>query len=142
MSTMLLLSLLLLLLLPPRLQCVKAPSASASTSLSSSSLLSLAANDPEDPEDLTIVAQQANNHNNGLEECKEKKSLKQEQEMVRAKLRAHRCLVRDTAVGIPSPKDAIVEYVLPSHVVVARCTGKEEMGLLLYLGRIKIKISV
>ena len=116
---------LLLLLLPPRLLCVKAPSASASTSISSSSLLSLASANPEDKEEtelLTIQTQSPSLSNN--EQCKSKKGLKQQQAMVRAQLGAHRCMLRDTVVEIPEPDDAIVAYVLPSHVVVSRCTGE------------------
>ena len=37
-----------------------------------------------------------------------------------------RCLLRDTVVPIPEPEDLIVNYIEPSHVVVQRCTGKNE----------------
>ena len=99
--------------------CVKAPSASASTSLTSS-LLSLSAdgegskNHLEDSLDSELAK----------EECKVK-NLKQQERMVMAKLDAHRCLLRDTVVPIPEPDDVIVNFIQPSHIVVPRCTGNK-----------------
>ena len=57
------------------------------------------------------------------EECRVK-NLKQQERMTMAKLDAHRCLVRDTVVAVPSPETLIAEFVHPSHVVVQRCTGR------------------
>ena len=100
---------------------VKAPSASAATSLSmASSLFNSMAMHPED--DNSVV----NGDDGRLRapaECKVK-NLKQQQRMTMAKLDAHRCLIRDTVVPVPVPDTIIANFVHPSHVVVPRCTGK------------------
>ena len=62
------------------------------------------------------------------EECRVK-NLKQQERMTMAKLDAHRCLVRDTVVAVPSPETLIAEFVHPSHVVVQRCTGRISFSL-------------
>jgi hypothetical protein len=125
----------LLLFLPGLLTVVKTPSASASTSFSSS-LLNLAS---KSEDDLDIDSRQIHHHrliiqetqqqeqqsNPKREECKVK-NLKQHQRMAMAKLDAHRCLIRDTVVALKAPDDVIVEFITPSHVVVPRCTGKQE----------------
>ena len=99
---------------------VKAPSASAATSLSmASSLFNSMAMHPEDDNSV-------NGEDGRLrapEECKVK-NLKQQQRMTMAKLDAHRCLIRDTVVSVPVPDTIIANFVHPSHVVVPRCTGK------------------
>ena len=100
---------------------VKAPSASAATSLSmASSLFNSMSIHSEDDNSI-------NGDDDGRrspEECKVK-NLKQQQRMTMAKLDAHRCLIRDTVVTVPVPDTIIANFVHPSHVVVPRCTGKK-----------------
>ena len=99
---------------------VKAPSASAATSLSmASSLFNSMSMHPED--DNTVNGDDGRRR--APEECKIK-NLKQQQRMTMAKLDAHRCLIRDTVVTVPVPDTIITNFVHPSHVVVPRCTGK------------------
>lgn len=103
---------------------VKAPSASASTSLQTSLLALNAAGD-----EVGGVPGLGGRGNSvkGLEPVREEckvKNLKQQQRMLLAKLDAHRCLVRDTVVELPMPNDVIVNFMQPSHVVVPRCTGE------------------
>ena len=101
---------------------VKAPSASAATSLSmASSLFNSMSIHPED--DNSINGDDESQRS--PEECKVK-NLKQQQRMTMAKLDAHRCLIRDTVVTVPVPDTIISNFVHPSHVVVPRCTGKIE----------------
>ena len=101
---------------------VKAPSASAATSLSmASSLFNSMSMHPED--DNSINGDEEGRRS--PEECKVK-NLKQQQRMTMAKLDAHRCLIRDTVVTVPVPDTIIANFVHPSHVVVPRCTGKRK----------------
>ena len=101
---------------------VKAPSASAATSLSmASSLFNSMSMHPED--DNAIIGGDDENGRRPPEECKVK-NLKQQQRMTMAKLDAHRCLIRDTVIAVPVPDTIIANFVHPSHVVVPRCTGK------------------
>ena len=99
---------------------VKAPSASAATSLSMASSLF---------NSMSMLSEDDNNilGEDGMprtpNECKIK-NLKQQQRMTMAKLDAHRCLLRDTVVTVPAPDTIIANFVHPSHVVVPRCTGK------------------
>ena len=104
---------------------VKAPSASAATSLSMASSLfnSMSMhNSPEDNNNNAINGEEDNGRR-PPEECKVK-NLKQQQRMTMAKLDAHRCLIRDTVIAVPVPDTIIANFVHPSHVVVPRCTGK------------------
>ena len=105
---------------------VKAPSASAATSLSMASSLfnSMSMhNSPEDNNNNAINGEEDNGRR-PPEECKVK-NLKQQQRMTMAKLDAHRCLIRDTVIAVPVPDTIIANFVHPSHVVVPRCTGKK-----------------
>ena len=117
-----LLSLLLLLLTGSLSEAVKAPSASASTGLT----LLLGNGQSQSPSqtasDILLGGTDRLSHA-PREECKVK-GLKTQERMNMAKLKAHRCLVRDTVVPVPLPKDIIVGFVQPTHVVVPRCTGK------------------
>ena len=104
---------------------VKAPSASAATSLSMASSLfnSMSMhNSPEDNNNNAINGEEDNGRR-PPEECKVK-NLKQQQRMTMAKLDAHRCLIRDTVIAVPVPDTIIANFVHPSHVVVPRCTGR------------------
>ena len=106
---------------------VKAPSASAATSLSmASSLFNSMSMHPED--DNAIIGGDDENGRRAPEECKVK-NLKQQQRMTMAKLDAHRCLIRDTVIAVPVPDTIIANFVHPSHVVVPRCTGKHNSML-------------
>ena len=100
---------------------VKAPSASAATSLSMAS--SLFNSMTMHPEDDNSVVNGEDGRLRAPAECKVK-NLKQQQRMTMAKLDAHRCLIRDTVVPVPVPDTIIANFVHPSHVVVPRCTGK------------------
>ena len=42
-----------------------------------------------------------------------------------ALLFAHRCFLRDVPVKVPSPVNTIPDTIIPSHVVVPRCSGKK-----------------
>jgi hypothetical protein len=35
-----------------------------------------------------------------------------------------RCNVKDVAVEVPVPDNTIPDFIIPSHIVVPRCTGK------------------
>ena len=92
---------------------VKAPSASAATSLSmASSLFNSMSMHPED--DNAIIGGDDENGRRPPEECKVK-NLKQQQRMTMAKLDAHRCLIRDTVIAVPVPDTIIANFVHPSH---------------------------
>ena len=124
--------LLLLLMYNPKISIcigVKAPSASAATSLSmASSLFNSMSMHPENDDPINGEDE---NHKTP-EECKVK-NLKQQQRMTMAKLDAHRCLIRDTVVTVPVPDTIIANFVHPSHVVVPRCTGKTKLILNCYV---------
>ena len=40
-----------------------------------------------------------------------------------ALLYAHRCFLKDVPVKVPSPMHTIPDSIVPSHVVVPRCSG-------------------
>ena len=42
-----------------------------------------------------------------------------------ALLFAHRCYMKDVPIPIPVPLNTIPDIIVPSHVVVQRCKGKE-----------------
>ena len=116
---------------------VKAPSASAATSLSmASSLFNSMSMHPESDDPINGEDE---NHKTP-EECKVK-NLKQQQRMTMAKLDAHRCLIRDTVVTVPVPDTIIANFVHPSHVVVPRCTGKTKLILNCYVSEDDIGIG-
>lgn len=110
-----------LLLLLPTQPTLSVKTVSASTQLSQS-LSALAALNSQ-------VDRDGNADDDERHECRVK-NMKQDQRMSRAKLAAHRCLVRDTVVEVPLPKDLIVNYVHPSHVVIPRCTGKNQVRVI------------
>ena len=104
---------------------VEPPSASNSMSMASSLLQTLADNEFTDA---SLSGEHGHEHgeimkNYRPEECRVK-NLQQQQKMSRAKLDAHRCLIRDMVVQVPVPDTLIATYVHPSHVVVPRCTGR------------------
>ena len=47
-----------------------------------------------------------------------------------ALLYAHRCYLRDIPIKVPSPINTIPDMVIPSHIVVPRCSGKMEANSL------------
>ena len=42
-----------------------------------------------------------------------------------ALLYAHRCYVRDVPIPVPAPDNVIPDLIIPSHIVVPRCQGKD-----------------
>ena len=42
-----------------------------------------------------------------------------------ALLYAHRCYLKDVPIAVPAPDNVIPEQILPSHIVVPRCQGRE-----------------
>lgn len=55
--------------------------------------------------------------------CDGRSSKKDLQDMSVALLHAHRCMVKDVAVEVPVPENTIPDLIIPSHIVVPRCTG-------------------
>ncbi len=43
-----------------------------------------------------------------------------------------RCMVKDVAVEVPVPENTIPDLIIPSHIVVPRCTGRKIDRLLQY----------
>jgi hypothetical protein len=43
-----------------------------------------------------------------------------------ALLYAHRCFLKDVPIKVPSPLTTIPENIVPSHVVVPRCSGNNQ----------------
>ena len=40
-----------------------------------------------------------------------------------ALLYAHRCFLKDVPIKVPSPMNTIPDSIVPSHLVVPRCSG-------------------
>ena len=41
-----------------------------------------------------------------------------------ALLHAHRCYLKDVPIHIPAPVNTVPDRIIPSHVVVQRCSGE------------------
>ena len=54
--------------------------------------------------------------------CQDPKS---QQDRSAALLFAHRCYLKDVPIPIPVPLNTIPDIIVPSHVVLPRCKGKE-----------------
>ena len=46
------------------------------------------------------------------------------QDMTTALLHAHRCMLKDVPVPVPIPVNTIPDLIVPSHIIVPRCSGK------------------
>ena len=46
------------------------------------------------------------------------------QDMTTALLHAHRCMLKDEPVPVPVPLNTIPDLIVPSHIIVPRCSGK------------------
>ena len=44
-----------------------------------------------------------------------------------ALLYAHRCFLKDVPIKVPSPINSIPDGIVPSHVVVPRCSGNSQV---------------
>ena len=44
--------------------------------------------------------------------------------MTTALLHAHRCLLQDVPVPVPIPLNTIPDLIVPSHIIVPRCSGQ------------------
>ena len=43
--------------------------------------------------------------------------------MTTALLHAHRCMLKDVPVPVPIPMNTIPDLIVPSHIIVPRCSG-------------------
>ena len=48
------------------------------------------------------------------------------QDMTTALLHAHRCMLKDEPVPVPVPLNTIPDMIVPSHIIVPRCSGETE----------------
>ena len=46
------------------------------------------------------------------------------QDMTTALLHAHRCTLKDEPVPVPIPLNTIPDLIVPSHIIVQRCSGE------------------
>ena len=46
------------------------------------------------------------------------------QDMTTALLHAHRCMLKDEPVPVPVPLNTIPDMIVPSHIIVPRCSGE------------------
>ena len=44
-----------------------------------------------------------------------------------ALLYAHRCFIKDVLIKVPSPLNSILDSIVPSHVLVPRCSGNSQV---------------
>ena len=58
-------------------------------------------------------------------DCEGQKDAKVQQRQSSALLYAHRCFLKDVPISIPAPLNTIPDIIVPSHVVVPRCSGKD-----------------
>ena len=58
------------------------------------------------------------------EDCKIGNGGKAEKSRSSALLFAHRCFLKDVPIKVPSPVNTIPDTIIPSHIVVPRCSGK------------------
>ena len=61
--------------------------------------------------------------------CNENQDAKAQQARSSALLYAHRCFLKDVPIPIPAPLNTIPELIVPSHVVVPRCSGNTIISL-------------
>ena len=73
--------------------------------------------------------------------CDVKKDAKVQQRQSAALLYAHRCFLKDVPISIPAPLNTIPDIIVPSHVVVPRCSGKE-LAIYLKLQSLNCKSAV
>ena len=50
------------------------------------------------------------------------------QDMTTALLHAHRCMWKDEPVPVPIPLNTIPDMIVPSHIIVPRCSGETQAG--------------
>ena len=48
------------------------------------------------------------------------------QDMTTALLHAHRCMLKDEPVPVPIPLNTIPDMIVPSHIIVPRCSGETQ----------------
>ena len=48
------------------------------------------------------------------------------QDMTTALLHAHRCMLKDEPVPVPVPLNTIPDMIVPSHIIVPRCSGETQ----------------
>jgi len=55
--------------------------------------------------------------------CNGRSDKKELQDMTTALLHAHRCMLKDVPVPVPLPANTIPDLIVPSHIIVQRCSG-------------------
>merc|ERR1719438_754054 len=55
--------------------------------------------------------------------CDGRSDKKELQDMTTALLHAHRCMLKDEPVPVPIPLNTIPDLIVPSHIIVQRCSG-------------------
>lgn len=55
--------------------------------------------------------------------CDGRSDKKELQDMTTALLHAHRCMLKDEPVPVPIPLNTIPDLIVPSHIIVPRCSG-------------------
>lgn len=55
--------------------------------------------------------------------CEGRSDKKELQDMTTALLHAHRCMLKDVPVSVPVPSNTIPDLIVPSHIIVPRCSG-------------------
>jgi len=55
--------------------------------------------------------------------CDGRSDKKELQDMTTALLHAHRCMLKDVPVAVPLPANTIPDLIVPSHIIVQRCSG-------------------
>jgi len=55
--------------------------------------------------------------------CDGRSDKKELQDMTTALLHAHRCMLKDVPVPVPIPMNTIPDLIVPSHIIVPRCSG-------------------
>merc|ERR1719323_2255105 len=55
--------------------------------------------------------------------CDGRSDKKELQDMTTALLHAHRCMLKDVPVPVPIPVNTIPDLIVPSHIIVPRCSG-------------------
>ena len=59
------------------------------------------------------------------DDCRIGNGGKAEKSRSSALLFAHRCFLKDVPIKVPSPINTIPDIIIPSHIVVPRCSGKK-----------------
>merc|ERR1719384_1923190 len=55
--------------------------------------------------------------------CDGRSDKKELQDITTALLHAHRCMLKDVPVPVPIPLNTIPDLIVPSHIIVPRCSG-------------------